>query len=336
MKHEIDLKNYPVRTDLISEVLEKEKDGFKKDIREENGVKIETITLEKEVLEKKKGIYKTLYFDDVTDEANAKKVRIVLEKELKDLLKQEKIKDQASCMVLGLGNKKATADALGPFVIDQITVTRHLFTLDLDVDKKYRSVSSFSPGVMGTTGMETQNIILGILEKEKVDFILVVDALCSSSLDRLNKTIQITNTGIHPGSGIGNNRRELSKESLGIPVIAIGVPTVVEASTIVSNTFSYLFDHIAYEKDNSSNFSLKFVSTLSRDYKDYKEHLSMDEKRRLLGLIGTLAEDEKKAFLQEVLIPLGYNYIVSPKEIDYVMEKLSHVISHAINCSLSL
>ena len=264
MKHEIDLKGYKVRTDLLSEILDRELKDYKREIKYFDDIKVETIELDKEsakVINKKEGIYKTIYFEDVTDEDNYKKLDKVLTSELKEFFKIKKLDNLKDCLIIGLGNRISTPDAIGPLTLDDIKVTRHLFTLGLDVLEKYRSIATFTPGVMGTTGIETYDAIMGIIAKVKPDFIIVIDSLCASSIDRLNKTIQITDTGIHPGSGIGNNRKELSYETLNIPVIAIGVPTVLEASTIVSNSIEYLFKHISYELDNKDKKSLKSKKT---------------------------------------------------------------------------
>lgn len=339
MKHEIDLKNYQVRTDLISEVIEKDIDnkGYSKSEETQEGVVIETIEINQQgekIFHKKQGLYQTVYFDDITDEENFQKVLSAVKKVISNMLVSEKINAKATCLIVGLGNKRATPDALGPLVCDQVLVTTHLFTLGLDVDPKYRSVASFAPGVMGTTGMETKDVILGIYEKLKPDFLIVIDSLAASHLERVNKTIQIANTGIHPGSGVGNHRSEISKDTLGVPVIAIGVPLVVDAVTIVSNTIDYLFEHISYEKDHMGKSSFKFVSHMNYDYKDYEETLSQEEKEQILGLIGTLNEDDVKQLIAEVLMPIGYNLIVTPKEIDFTVEKFSKLLAEALNKSL--
>ena len=189
---------------------------------------------------------------------------------------------------------------------------------------------------MGTTGIETKEIIEGVIEKTKPDFLIVIDALAASSLERINKTIQITDTGIHPGSGLLNNRFEISKETLGIPVIAIGIPTVVDATTIVSNTINYIFRHFSYEKENINNSKLKLVPPSSRDYKSHNKTLERHEREEVMGLIGNLSEDEIKTLITEVLTPLGYNLLVTPKEIDFVTQKLSLLLSKALNKSLEL
>lgn len=137
-------------------------------------------------------------------------------------------------MIAGLGNWHITADSLGPKVIDKIVVTRHVKNMkDIEIDGRLGSVCAVSPGVMGITGIETSEIIRGMISTVKPDILFVIDALASRKASRVNTTIQISDTGIIPGSGVGNHRMELSKEVLGIPVIAIGVPTVVDAVTLV-------------------------------------------------------------------------------------------------------
>ena len=336
--HEVDLSKYRLRTDLIVEHLSNFK-GYKKEEEQYKDIKIETITLDKDnakLISKKKGIYKTIYFEDVTDENNFNNLLHATTLALKDLLKSINIKDNYSVLIVGLGNRKATSDALGPLTIDSIKITRQIVELGLPLDSKYRVISSLVPGVMGTTGIETKEIIEGVIEKTKPDFLIVIDALAASSLERINKTIQITDTGIHPGSGLLNNRFEISKETLGLPVIAIGIPTVVDATTIVSNTINYIFRHFSYEKENINNNKLKLVPPSSRDYKNHDKTLERREREEVMGLIGNLEEDEIKTLITEVLTPLGYNLLVTPKEIDFVIEKLSLLLSKALNKSLEL
>ena len=336
--HEIDLSKYRIRTDLIVEHLSNIKD-YKRYEEVYDDIKIETIELDKDrakIIDKKEGIYKTIYFDDVTDENNFAKLLDVTIKALKDLLKSINIKNSDSVLIVGLGNRKATPDALGPLTIDSIKITRQIVELGLPLDKKYRVISSIVPGVMGTTGIETKEIIEGVIEKVKPNFLIVIDALAASSLERINKTIQLTDTGIHPGSGLLNNRFEISKEALGLPVIAIGIPTVVDATTIVSNTINYIFRHFSYEKENIDNKKLKLVPTINRNYKDHDKTLNKEERKEVMGLIGDLSDDEIKALITEVLTPLGYNLLVTPKEIDFVITKLSELLSKALNKSLEL
>ena len=336
--HEVDLSKYRLRTDLIVEHLSNFK-GYKKEEEQYKDIKVETITLDKDnakLISKKEGIYKTIYFEDVTDENNFNNLLHATTLALKDLLKSINIEDNYSALIVGLGNRKATPDALGPLTIDSIKITRQIVELGLPLDSKYRVISSLVPGVMGTTGIETKEIIEGVIEKTKPDFLIVIDALAASSLERINKTIQITDTGIHPGSGLLNNRFEISKETLGLPVIAIGIPTVVDATTIVSNTINYIFRHFSYEKENINNNKLKLVPQFSRDYKNHDKTLNKEEREEVMGLIGNLEEDEIKTLITEVLTPLGYNLLVTPKEIDFVIEKLSLLLSKALNKSLEL
>ncbi len=336
--HEVDLSKYRLRTDLIVEHLNNVKEYQKKEEVYKN-IRIESITLDKkmsETIKKKAGVYKTIYFEDVTDEINFNNLLEVTIKTIKKLLKEINIKDNNSCLIIGLGNRKATPDALGPLTVDEIKITRQIVELGLPLDNKYRIISSLVPGVMGTTGIETKEIIEGVIEKTKPDFLIVIDALAASSLERINKTIQLTDTGIHPGSGLLNNRFEISKETLGIPVIAIGIPTVVDATTIVSNTINYIFRHFSYEKENINNSSLKLVPPTSRNYKDHKKSLNKEEREEVMGLIGNLDEEEIKILISEVLTPLGYNLLVTPKEIDFVISKLSKLLSLALNKSLEL
>ena len=336
--HDIDLGKYKIRTDLIVEHLSNFKEYEKHEEKYKN-IKIETINLDKDsakLISKKEGIYKTIYFDDVTDENNFNDLLHATTIAIKDLLKSINIKNNYSTLIVGLGNRKATPDALGPLTIDSIKITRQIVELGLPLDSKYRVISSLVPGVMGTTGIETKEIIEGVIEKTRPDFLIVIDSLAASSLERINKTIQITNTGIHPGSGLLNNRFEISKETLGIPVIAIGIPTVVDATTIVSNTINYIFRHFSYEKENINNNKLKLVPQINRDYKNHNKTLNKEEKKEVMGLIGNLSEEEIKTLITEVLTPLGYNLLVTPKEIDFVIEKLSLLLSKALNKSLEL
>ena len=334
----IDLSKYRIRTDLIVEHLNNFGE-YKRFEELYKDIKIETINVDSDMsntISKKEGIYKTIYFEDVTDEVNFNNLLNATIKALKDLFTSINIKDNASVLIVGLGNRKATPDALGPLTIDSIKITRQIVELGLPLDSKYRVISSIVPGVMGTTGIETKEIIEGVIEKTKPGFLIVIDALAASSLERINKTIQLTDTGIHPGSGLLNNRYEISKETLGIPVIAIGIPTVVDATTIVSNTINYIFRHFSYEKENINNSKLKLVPPTSRNYKDHKNTLNKEEKEEVMGLIGNLEEDEIKSLITEVLTPLGYNLLVTPKEVDFVIERLSSLLSKALNKSLEI
>lgn len=339
--HNINLSRYKIRTDLIVEQLNDKMDnhGVKKEERTYENISVLEICLDQEncnLFNRKAGRYITISFEDVTDVTNRINLETVLQKEIKRLLNKLNISDDATCLIVGLGNNDSTPDALGPKVAKSVLVTRHLFELEgVVVEKGYRNVSSFVPGVMGTTGIEASDIILGIIEKTKPDFVLVVDALASSSVDRVNKTIQMTDTGIHPGSGVGNSRKELSKETLGIPVIAIGVPTVVDAVTIVSDTINFIMKNYSYNIKNVNKVSNKLKLAHSINYlEDELEELPKEEKERLLGMVGNLNEEETKQLIFEVLSPIGYNMMVTPKEVDFVIDKLSLVIKNGINKSL--
>ena len=222
---------------------------------------------------------------------------------------------------------------MGPKVIKNILVTRYLFVLGEQVEEGIREVSAISPGVMADTGIETVDIISSVVSKINPSLVIAVDALAASSIERINKSIQITDTGIHPGSGIGNMRKEISMDTLGVPVIAIGVPTVVESSTIVYDTINYLFKHISYIKDNQSTNKLVFNR---KNYKDKikDKDLSMEEKKDVLGLLGELSDTDKMNLIEEVLNSLEYNMIVTPKEVDFQIDKLSNVIADGINSVL--
>ena len=337
MNKEIDMKNYQVRTDLLIDLYTGEYDKEKIDLHREKDQDIEIVDIvikdEDNEFKKKKGKYTTVQFSDVTDKENQKRVEEIVTRYLKAMLAYLHISPDASCLVVGLGNRESTPDSLGPRVIEKILVTKYLFdTPGVQVANDYRNVSVFSPGVLATTGIESSEMILGIIERTKPDFLIVIDALASTSLDRINKTIQMTDSGIHPGSGIGNNRKEINKESLGIPVISIGVPTVIEAITIVSDTIQYFYKHFAYNKANLNKN--KFIPITKRDYREFNGELNKQEKEELFGHIGLLTEKERKELIFEVLSPIGYNMTVTPKEIDFLMEKVSSVIANSINCSL--
>lgn len=329
--HEIDLSKYNLRTDLI---IEKVNNDANISRYEKANVKVEKVVLEKDnALDKKEGCYITISFDDVTDSNNYDNVLNILIDEIKKMLDYEKIKDDDKVLVVGLGNINATPDALGSKTIKDITVTRHLYLLD-DYDPKYRNVSAFTPGVMGDSGIETIDIILGVIEKTKPDFLIVIDSLCASNINRINKTIQMTNTGIHPGSGIGNNRKEISSETIGIPVIAIGVPTVVDSIVIVNDTIEYLMKKISYLKDNMDSVIDKLKPVNKINYFNSENNLTESEKKELLGYFGLLSDEDKKRLIYEVLSPINANMIVTVKEIDFIIDKLGKLLSDGINKSI--
>ena len=335
MKHEINLSNIDIHTDLAIDVIDKisSLDGVKQVIKNVDGVSITDVKLDKKnSLNKKEGSYITIEFDDVTDTTNYNKVKRLVKMELSSLLSKMNIKDTDTCLFIGLGNAKSTPDSLGPKVSKDIIVTKHIYDLG-ELDNKYRVVSVISPGVSATTGIETSDIVDSIVKKIKPNFIIAVDALASGSIDRVNKTIQMTDTGIHPGSGIGNARKEISESTIGIPVIAIGVPTVVDASVIVSDTINYMYKHYAFNKEYSKNPKSKLTFN-NINYLNKNIVINTKDKEDLFGLIGKLNSDEVKILINEVLNPIGYNLMVTPKEIDFVIDKLSTLISSSVNETL--
>ena len=225
-----------------------------------------------------------------------------------DFLADTGIAKDAKVLVIGLGNWNVTPDALGPIVVENVMVTRHYFELMPDrVSPGYRQVSAVAPGVLGTTGIESSEIVQGIVEKSKPDLVIAIDALASRSLDRVNSTIQIADTGIHPGSGIGNKRKGLTKEILGVPVIAIGVPTVVYASTIVNNAIDLMHHHFSRQTSNT---------------------------KEIMGLLDNLQEQERLELVKEVLNPVGHDLLVTPKEIDQFIEDIANIIASGLNAAL--
>lgn len=336
MKHEIDLKKYDIRTDLVLDTIENNTLDIKTDIDNYENIKVTKVEVDKDIskkLNKKEGTYITIEFDDVTDNSNKKKVTGIFTNELRKMLDSLEIKNQDPILIIGLGNNKSTPDSLGPIVTSNILVTRHLFSLGESVEEGIRSVATLSPGVMASTGIETFDIVSSVVKEIKPSLVLVIDALAASSISRINKSIQLTSSGIHPGSGIGNMRKEISYDTLKVPVIAIGVPTVVESSIIVYDTINYLFKHISYIKENESKNKLIFNRTNYLD-KIKDKDLTNEEKREVVGLLGELNEKDRINLINEVLNSLNYNFIVTPKEIDFQIEKLSSVISIGINNAL--
>src|SRR5574344_2087969 len=311
MGHSIDTSKYEVHTDLALDIVENNNiDGVKTVIHKNGNVKITDVFIDgngSKIIGKKKGQYVTIEFEDITDKDNFG-------------------------LIIGLGNSKSTPDSLGPLTIDKVLVTNHLFLLG-DMDSKYRRVSTFSPGVMGNNGIETSDIIKSIIKTLSPDFVIVVDALASQSLERVNKTIQMTDAGIAPGSGIGNTRKEISQEVLNIPVIAVGVPTVLDAATIVSDTINYMYKHYTYNINNKNNPVNKLmIGSPNYLQKNIKE--SIDDRKKLFGIIGNLDDAEFKQLINEVLTPIGYNLMVTTKEIDFLIDKLSNLIAQGINMTL--
>lgn len=320
--HEISLENYNLRTDLI---IEREGiNGSKKESIVDKTYKVERIDASDEK-------YISISFEDITDKDNFKIIENALIKELKLVLKDYNIQKEDLVLIIGLGNSLSTPDSLGPKTLENILVTSYLYNLG-EVDKSYQNTAIFKPEVTGTTGIETSTIIKSLIEKTNTKLVIFIDALAASSLDHLNKVIQVTTKGISPGSGVGNNREELTKKTLNIPVIAIGVPTIVEASTIVKDTLINLKKHISYQIENKDNLKTKL--TTYQDCSEQENTLSKEEEKDILGEIGLLEPLDLKQLIDEVLIPIKYNLMVTPKEIDFQIEKLSLLIANSINKSL--
>lgn len=330
MAHEVDLKNSILRTDLAVELVKS------KPTKQIDDIKITNITLneqEAKEINKKEGNYTTIEFEDVTDSENQNKLIQIFTEELKTMLKNQNIKDDDMCLVLGLGNEKSTPDSLGPLVVSKTLVTNYIYLYG-SLDEGFRRVCAISPGVMGETGIETSDLLKSIVDTIKPNFVITIDALAASSVERVNKTIQMTDSGINPGSGVGNKRKEISKEILGIPTIAIGVPTVVDAASIVSDTINYLYDHFAYQAASTHNPASKLTANVNYLKLSQKFKINKEEKEKILGMVGTLSETETKELIYEILNPIGYNLMVTPKEEDFVITKLSEVISSGLNKAL--
>ena len=220
----------------------------------------------------------------------------VLTNELKNILDMH-IQKQDEIIIVGLGNIYVTPDSLGPKVINEIDVTRHLIKYVPDVvEKDTRSVSAVAPGVLGTTGIETVEILKGIIENTHPKLVVVIDALASRSIERISSTIQISDTGIIPGGGVGNARTEISEKTLGIPVIALGIPTVVETAVLVNDSLNLFIDKL--QNDAKSNSYLNEI----KEKDNYEE-------------------------IKDALNPSDYNMIVTPKEIDDLIENMKDIVA---------
>ena len=251
---------------------------------------------------KPKGIYITIDVKNLklAGEDEIQKTSEIVSNELRNIIDQHAQK-QGELLIVGLGNIYVTPDALGPKVINEIDVTRHIIKyLPQYVEEGTRSVSAISPGVLGTTGIETVEILKGIVDNVKPKLLIVIDALASRSIDRISSTIQISDTGIVPGAGVGNVREEISQKTLGIPVIAIGIPTVVELATLVSDGIDIFIDRLQ-EKAESNEYLNKLQE--NDKYEEVKEALNVGE----------------------------YNMIVTPKEIDDLIENMKDIVARGIN-----
>lgn len=316
------VEKYKIRTDLAMEQKERfesdhvEVSGvvLEEEYDEEKEIKITTVRIETEngakAMGKPVGTYLTLEAPNMAaaDEGyhreTSETLAGFLEKYMKDT--EENQEKGYSVLVVGLGNREVTPDALGPYVVDQLNVTRHIVQEygRYAVEKGgSRIVSAIVPGVMAQTGMESAEIIRGIVNETTPDLIMVIDALAARSTKRLNRTIQISDAGIHPGAGVGNHRSEITKDTMGIPVIAIGVPTVVDAATIVNDTMENFITAL------ETSETLKGVGVVLQGYNSA----------------------EKYELVKELIAPHLNGMFVTPKDIDDTVRRISYTISEAMN-----
>lgn len=316
------IEKYSIRTDLALEQKERfESDNvevqgvvLEEEYDEEKEIRITTVKIETEkgakVMGKPVGTYITMEAPNmaVPDEDYHREVSEELAKFLKTLIKIEK--EEFTVLVVGLGNREVTPDALGPYVVDNLTITRHIvkeygkYAMGED---KVRMTSALVPGVMAQTGMETLEIVKGVVNETKPDFVIAIDALAARNSKRLSRTIQIADTGINPGSGVGNHRQGLTEQTLGVPVIGIGVPTVVDAATIVNDTMENFIQAL------ESSESLKGVGVVLQGYN----------------------AAEKYELVKELISPHLNGMFVTPKDIDETVKRISYTISESLNILFS-
>ena len=322
------VEKYTIRTDLAMEQKERfesdhvEVSGvvLEEEYDEEKEIKITTVKIETEngaqTMGKPVGTYLTLVAPNLAagDEGYHREISETLAGFLAEYMQDEnkgkEQRDRYSVLVVGLGNREVTPDALGPYVVDQLNITRHIvqeygkYAIE---EENGRSVSAVVPGVMAQTGMETAEIIKGIVQETSPDLIMVIDALAARSTKRLNRTIQISDAGIHPGAGVGNHRSAITKDTMGIPVIAIGVPTVVDAATIVNDTMENFIAAL------ETSDSLRGVGVVLQGYNSA----------------------EKYELVKELISPHLNGMFVTPKDIDETIRRISYTISEALNILFS-
>ncbi len=302
---EIDLSKFAPRSDLADEIVTSSNDTSEYSVvnKEYKGIKISYITIHKEdnSFNKKKGDYVSIEFDNIEDQKGRYDVIDVLVDNLKEMFLKYKLNSDSKILVVGLGNENFMADALGPMSAKEVIVTSHIFEFDPgSIKKGTKCVSLLVPGVMGQTGMETADIVKSVSNFYKPDLVIFIDALASRSITRVNKVIQICNTGIEPGSGIGNNRKAMDEEYLGAPCVAIGVATVVGASSIVDETI---------------NIIEKMYGELPLNHSIFKDR-------------------NRYQVIADVLEQRGLNMVVTPKQIDEDVKNIAYVIGSSINESL--
>jgi len=315
------MKNKNIYTDLATETRdlylqdsqEDEIDGIDFNIFEDDeySVKISFIEILNEKGEKSMGkpigSYVTLESDElkVNDiDAHEKIIKLLAD----EIGKLHKLSEKSSVLIIGLGNRSVTPDSLGPKVVSKILVTRHIKeVLPESLGDGVRSVSALSPGVMGMTGIETKETVKGVVDRIKPDLVIAIDALAARSVSRINSTIQLSDTGISPGAGLGNNRKKLDIETLGVKVLAIGVPTVVDAATLINDSLDKILDEMIQECSEGSYF---------------------------YEMLNSLSSEEKHGLISNILAPCDGNMFVTPKEVDATIDRLSNIIANAINIAL--
>lgn len=314
------LWKFSIRTDLAleaKEMVSEEKDveipGVKVTVEEDPEWDITVTWVEifndegQEIMHKPKGNYVTIESSAMKEnDMDAHQELIVA---LTTMLKRiVEVKRDDKVLVVGLGNRNVTPDALGPKVVEDLLVTRHLHDyLPDEINEAVSSVSALAPGVMGQTGVETVEIVESLVSKIKPDLVICIDALASRKTSRVNATIQIADTGVQPGAGVGNHRAGINQDTLGVPVIAIGIPTVVDAATVVNDTIEYLIRAIKEQKGDSA---------------------------MLLGALHDFDEHEKYMLIKEVLTPYVGELFVTPKDVDASIDRISGIISNGLNLML--
>lgn len=293
--------------DIVRGDAHEEVPGVRVQKQDDRGVAVTQVEIFNEqgahLMSKPEGHYITLDVLKFKDRDSRLKVALtdVLTDQLKTLLPRDLSR---SVLVVGLGNWNATPDALGPRVVDRLLVTRHLSEIvPDDVKERMRPVAAVAPGVLGTTGIETLDMIKGIVDEAKPDLVIAVDSLAARSLDRLLGSVQIADTGIHPGSGVGNRRQGLSQSSVGVPVTAIGVCTVVQAMSIAEEAVQSLAQQLADD--------VKFYQILKE-----------------------MGESGQKGLMNEVLGERLGGLMVTPKEIDLLIDDMAEVLAEALNRAL--
>ncbi|MDO4563882.1 MAG: GPR endopeptidase [Clostridia bacterium] len=303
----------PIRTDLALEAREMRSgtlEGVESESFREGDVLITRVKIVNqkgaEALGKSMGTYVTLEAERMreNDKEIYDNICTALARELRAIAN---LPPDASVLAAGLGNRFITPDSIGPIAVSHLLITRHLKTLmPQELGDDVRTVSAVAPGVLGLTGIETGEIIRGVVEKTAPSAVFVIDALASRKMERVGTTIQLTDTGIRPGSGVGNNRRELSRESLGVPVVAIGVPMVVDAATVASDAIDIVLECIKKEDENHV-FGEMFAS---------------------------LSDLDRYKLIFEALEPSAANMVVTPKEVDSLSNRVGKIIANGINLAL--